>query len=212
MELLQEAARAAAETKTRILEDARESAVRAKERRKLDQRRELARRRQNLHSREVRMHKAIQGAQALLGLVTTNEFTELLELRKQLVLYAREETFEDSGLYLTNSGIILEAKVYGIAYGSNDSIMGRAGCDPEDSLRIMLDTRVTDELLLARKLEGLYNPHGPSPLRELDADDEERGHLEVALREAMAEEILFQILVDCSDSERLSRYVMRAIN
>jgi len=195
-----------------MLEDARESTVRARQHRQLERQRELARRKHSLRARETRMRRAVQGAQALLGLVAASEFAELLALRKRLVLYAREESFEDSELYLTDSGVLLEARVYGIEWGSNESILGRAEFDPADSFRIALNAQVTDELLLTRKLEDLYHPHGPSPLRELDAEDEERGHLEVALREAMAEEILFQILVDCSDPEKLGRYVMRAIN
>lgn len=189
-----------------IRSDARVTQQRTRERLSMRRRQDLARRRESLRTETRRMRRAMSGVQALRALGQTVEVADYLRLVGAIPLYARNDTFDDVGVYLTTNGILVESRVYGIEYGSNDSIVGRGEYDPVDSFSIRIDYGLTDEFLLARHLDPIWCHYRVSPLLEADADEEEEGHWRVALRDCPADALLFQVLIDCSDPEKLGRY------
>lgn len=192
-----------------LLDEAAAASEDRKKHNKIERARKLSQRRVLLRRREQRRSKALRGITALLQFGQTPQMQELLRLRFAIRLHGTEDSFVDGNVYLTEDSVRIEILEYGIAYGNNDSILGRGSEDVASSIR--LSFRTTDTLLNAKLIPSIFSMKvlDLSPVNDDDSDEAQYRRAE--LKEALAHEILFQVLVDCADQAKFERYVRAAL-
>lgn len=180
------------------------------DRRRQAQRNSVIARRSQLRVSNARMSQALAGIKALTVFRESTQAQELLSLRGSIVLFARNAAFADSSLYLTADRLCLEDVHYGIQWGHNESIVGRSGEDPFLTARLYFGS--TDYLLNSRKLKPILrdNDLDLSP-QEADEDWDDYLYRKRIVDDAFDTDIMFQILVDCSNPEKFERYILPAL-
>lgn len=190
-----------------LAQDAAKDVEKTKTRRSLQHRENIKRRHELLRRRNTRMHAALSGLQTLTEFRELEQVQELISLRGSLTLYSGTDTWVDYGIYLRADATWLKALSYGIAYGNNDSIRGRLSePDAADSFSIRIAT--ADHLVNSRAVRDIFSfkrydiPGFYTEKEDSDYEQERRAHL----RDAHAEELLFQVLVDCANPKKFQYY------
>lgn len=192
-----------------LLDQAASATESAKKNLKATRSRERMYRRELLRRANARMSKALRGIAALLEFGRTVQMQELLQFRGEIIIYAVKDSFADGHLFITPDGLGIEVISYRIAWGSNDSIMGRGNEDPGGSIGISFKT--LDSLLNAKLVERIASMKVLGVWLDEEDDSDEAQYQRAELRDAQPEEILFQVLVDCADQAKFERYVRAAL-
>ncbi len=190
-----------------LAQDAAKDVEKTKAHRSLQHRENVKRRHELLRRRNTRMNTALSGLHTLTEFRELEQVQELISLRGSLTLYSGTDTWVDYGIYLRADAIWLEALSYGIAYGKNDSILGRLSePDAVDSFGTRIAT--ADHLVNSRAIRHIFGfkrydiPGFYTEKEDSDYEQERRAHL----KDAQAEELLFQVLVDCADPKKFEYY------
>jgi hypothetical protein len=209
---IQEARAAAASSREQLLAQARVSSERVLKRRQEARESKIFQLCRRSYVNRKRMRKAVRGVQALCELGKAPEVQELLKLTESVTLYHRSDTITESVVYLTNNAVVIEACVYNIHSGGARGVVSRGALDPEDSFSAVLDYANTDERILTARLRPIFSDARLAPMPDIGTHEEELGHIEVALRDCQPHELVFQVLVDCANPEKLGRYFTSAVH